>query len=135
MAFQCFSFNCGFSPPVRLGLLDFSVSSSHPPPLLLLLLLPSSSSPSSTSSPSSSSQLSSALSSPHHHPHHRLLQPRTTTHTLATTGAASVFQMRLFSFGFYSKSQQTCLPYTRPKNFIGKTNGFCTLPIYIRKSS
>ena len=51
---------------------------------------------------------------------------------LATTGAASVPQMRLFSFAFYSKSQKHVFHTRGQNNFIGKTHGFCTLPIYIR---
>ena len=93
-----------FSPPFRLGLLDFSVSSSPPPrppsSFLLLLFLPSS------SSPSSSSQLSSALSYPHHHPHHRLLQPRTTTHYWRRREPPVCLRCPHFHSGFIAKGKK-----------------------------
>ena len=62
-----------------------------------------------------------------------LTTTRTTTHTLATTGAASVPQMRIL---FALKIRVSCFLvfiYKAQKTCNGKTKGLGTFPIYIRK--
>ena len=110
-----------FSPPFRLGLLDFFFLLVLLLLLLLLVLRPR--------------HHEHHYHHPHHHPYDDIIiiliiiliiltTTRTTTHTLATTGAASLPQMRIFFALKIRVSIFLVFIYTS-EQICGKTNVFC----------